>query len=232
MSADIEKCPFCGSVASVEYNFGTHPWVQCDNLECGATDGKEYDTEIEAVSAWNRRAAIPPVTECAPSLVCCEQYSTNGAGPVCCGEPVTCTIGSPPVPPCARLDTGSCGCTGSCINYFARSQAPAQRQQRAKDQNAHDIGMAHIICDQAGIPPGEIIGRLVALSGKGDAAAARLQLDEVKRRLRGMHGNCDLYQQGYEWALEMVAIVEAIPIEKLATPQTAPSQAKSEGDAP
>lgn len=120
------------------------------------------------------------------------------------------------------------------------------------------IGQAHIICNQAGIPPGEIIGRLVALSGKGDATG----WISVERQLPGQQGQdseevlCFLSghcaptdmecRQGAGWGIRLgwydagkgmfrthgkldASVTHWMPLP--ATPQTAPSQAKSEGDA-
>lgn len=55
----LEPCPFCGSTAIVQNNFGREYWVQCDDMECGSTDGKLYDGPNEAIAAWNKRASPP-----------------------------------------------------------------------------------------------------------------------------------------------------------------------------
>jgi hypothetical protein len=59
MMSELMPCPFCGSEARVDYNFGRDPWVQCTNIEaCGATDGAVWETEDEAIKHWNRRAPV------------------------------------------------------------------------------------------------------------------------------------------------------------------------------
>lgn len=114
-------------------------------------------------------------------------------------------------------------------------QAPAEHQQRAKDQHAHDIGMAHIICDQAGIPPGKIIARLVALSGKGDDSARLDWLEERGNESDGLLLHAGNQNTGGRCGLGLIrtgrtlrqAVDSARGIKVTATPQTAPSQAKS-----
>lgn len=59
---DIKPCPFCGSTASV-YNarYFKRRYVMCDNYPsypdnpCFRPMTIEYDTEEEAIIAWNRR---------------------------------------------------------------------------------------------------------------------------------------------------------------------------------
>lgn len=56
MVSEIKDCPFCGEQASLEHCDGKY-WVQCDEIvDCGVTDGCEYDSANEAISRWNRRA--------------------------------------------------------------------------------------------------------------------------------------------------------------------------------
>ena len=54
--AALKPCPFCGSAADVDNNFGREYWVQCTNLKCGSTDGKLYTSAAEAKERWNIRA--------------------------------------------------------------------------------------------------------------------------------------------------------------------------------
>ena len=63
-TAKIDKpkpCPFCGSKAEIEHKRALLTWiVQCSNTSCPASYmlGMDYDTEKEAIEAWNRRVTI------------------------------------------------------------------------------------------------------------------------------------------------------------------------------
>lgn len=50
---ELKPCPFCGGNA---YIGNGRTWVRC--VECGAETGC-YDTEEEAIEAWNRRVGDP-----------------------------------------------------------------------------------------------------------------------------------------------------------------------------
>lgn len=56
---DLKRCPFCGHVAESRKKRGIDRWiVECTNPTCPASYmiGWDYDTEEEAIEAWNRRA--------------------------------------------------------------------------------------------------------------------------------------------------------------------------------
>jgi hypothetical protein len=53
----LKPCPFCGSPADVQNDFGREFWAQCTNLDCGASDGSIHDTPGSALAYWNRRPA-------------------------------------------------------------------------------------------------------------------------------------------------------------------------------
>lgn len=58
MNKELKKCPFCGSKAELHYSDKTEEYiVECTNNFCMASYmiGMKYDTEEEAIVAWNRR---------------------------------------------------------------------------------------------------------------------------------------------------------------------------------
>ncbi len=62
--SEILPCPFCGSKADMQNQFGSDYWVQCTNLDCGATDGTNNSEPNSAALRWNRRAApLPPAVD-------------------------------------------------------------------------------------------------------------------------------------------------------------------------
>lgn len=68
MSADLCPCPFCGSEADMQNDFGVDYWVQCKNLECGAVEGSIHSSPAPALARWNRRAPQPPAVKEADSV--------------------------------------------------------------------------------------------------------------------------------------------------------------------
>lgn len=63
MTEKLKPCPFCGGEASVKYaalvsGFPCGYWVGCDNGDCHENiecSTYAFDTEAEAIEAWNRR---------------------------------------------------------------------------------------------------------------------------------------------------------------------------------
>ena len=56
--SELKPCPFCGSEAILREKKGLGTWiVECLNGRCPASYmiGWDYDTQIEAIEAWNRR---------------------------------------------------------------------------------------------------------------------------------------------------------------------------------
>ncbi len=52
----LEPCPFCGGKSEIR-NTGMYFYPLCTALHCGADLIGRYDTEAEAIQAWNRRAS-------------------------------------------------------------------------------------------------------------------------------------------------------------------------------
>lgn len=60
----LKPCPFCGGEASVKYvtSVAGVPdgyWISCDNDDCRddiECSTNAFDTEVEAIAAWNHRA--------------------------------------------------------------------------------------------------------------------------------------------------------------------------------
>lgn len=56
---ELKRCPFCGSKGEITYKEGLKTWiVECSNQFCMASYmiGTDFDTEEEAIEAWNRRS--------------------------------------------------------------------------------------------------------------------------------------------------------------------------------
>jgi Lar family restriction alleviation protein len=71
MSEELKPCPFCGCKAEVEsgkanitMSSGDVFVVKCTNIGCNAAIYFEFETEQEAISAWNHRPQPenPPLT--------------------------------------------------------------------------------------------------------------------------------------------------------------------------
>ena len=56
--AELKPCPFCGGKAEiVNVNMGKFFDVSCKHLWCrGYAESVMYNTEVEAIEAWNHRA--------------------------------------------------------------------------------------------------------------------------------------------------------------------------------
>ena len=53
---ELKPCPFCGGEANVFGNYDDSEYhANCTNNECGCCWVNHYDTEEEAIEAWNRR---------------------------------------------------------------------------------------------------------------------------------------------------------------------------------
>ena len=58
MEKELKICPFCGNRGKLNYSDALNQYiVECTNDFCMASYmiGMKYDTEEEAVFAWNRR---------------------------------------------------------------------------------------------------------------------------------------------------------------------------------
>lgn len=102
MSEELKPCPFCGGQGDYYYIMTMRKhWIGCSNCNC-ATDG--YDTEEEAIEAWNTRAErtcnatypndsdyrtvpIPRCSECRRPII---EYEDGGLANYChyCGAKV------------------------------------------------------------------------------------------------------------------------------------------------
>ena len=58
---ELKPCPFCGAKGEIEHIKALSAWiVQCSNQFCPASYmiGANFETEAEAIEAWNRRADV------------------------------------------------------------------------------------------------------------------------------------------------------------------------------
>ena len=56
---ELKPCPFCGGDAELSHKRNLNTWiVECSNQDCPASYmiGADFETEAEAIEAWNRRA--------------------------------------------------------------------------------------------------------------------------------------------------------------------------------
>lgn len=54
MELDLKQCPFCGTFNTIIHTEYLGTWIRC--LNCGA-QGPFTDGDMNAVKAWNKRAA-------------------------------------------------------------------------------------------------------------------------------------------------------------------------------
>lgn len=54
---DLKPCPFCGRIGKIHSFNDSQYRVECTNSFCQASYmiGMDFDTEDEAIEAWNRR---------------------------------------------------------------------------------------------------------------------------------------------------------------------------------
>lgn len=55
----LKKCPFCGRIKNVEVAHTACYWVVCMDCSCDGPTAN-YQTEKQAITAWNRRAGKEP----------------------------------------------------------------------------------------------------------------------------------------------------------------------------
>lgn len=63
---ELRPCPFCGKPARIQTYTNERKAIVCDNMYCPCfMSGNVFDTEAEAVTAWNTRdaelAAVTPL---------------------------------------------------------------------------------------------------------------------------------------------------------------------------
>lgn len=58
LEAALLPCPLCGSPAFMDGKY----WVCCNNGDC-QTSTRPFETEAEAIAAWNKREALSRDTE-------------------------------------------------------------------------------------------------------------------------------------------------------------------------
>lgn len=130
----------------------------------GVADQYTFLEQRRAFALWQARATIPPAPAAPVEQIA--YLATLKSGSACFfGDASTATAWAGPHGTVKEMPLRNLQIVAN-----GTAQAPAAHQQRAPDENAQAIGLAHIICDEAGIPAGAIIARLVALSGRADTA--------------------------------------------------------------
>ena len=63
MKTELKPCPFCGSEARIDYYSSGGYMVRCTQIfVCGAKQ-EWFDSDEEAIAAWNRRISIVPIPQ-------------------------------------------------------------------------------------------------------------------------------------------------------------------------
>ena len=64
--SELKRCPFCGAEARIVTNYAGSVKIQCTNIYECSIHQEWWDSEEDAISAWNRRANV------------CDEYEVYG----------------------------------------------------------------------------------------------------------------------------------------------------------